>query len=116
MAVDPNLKVIRQIVDSFSDTRTNVVQVLNTVLRSADNNDYLQVMLYKFVIAYIYNRAVRHRLGLVYTDNQIYICQKCDALATVLDPEFAEYKESGRLTPEHDLTEFDSERYTQNIT
>ena len=114
MAVDPNLKIIRQFVDSFSDTRTNVVQVLNTVMRSADGNDYLQVMLYKFVIAYIYNRATRHRLGLVYTDNQKYICQKCDEMASVLDPEFAVYKETGRIIPEHDLTQFDVEEYNSD--
>lgn len=82
-------KMVKAVVDGLSDSRTNYGQAMNAILAEADRNDNLQAYLWGFIVTYLYNRAGRWKLGIVYTPNQEHITALCsDIVDDVLDPEY----------------------------
>ena len=84
---DPTSKLVKNVVDGLSDTRTTYSSAMNRILEEADRNDNLQAYLWGFIVTYIYNRAGRWKLGIVHTPNQSHIANLCSEMVdTVLDP------------------------------
>lgn len=109
MAVDPTIRLTKTMVEALSDSRTNVVAAANAVIAEADRNNFVQVYLWQFVVAYLYNRTARHDLGLAFGDNQEYVCKRASEMVwAVLEPEYHTFRGSGEIKSGHvDLTLFD---------
>lgn len=107
MANDATSKLALSIVNGLANTQTNVEAVVNAVIREADNNDYVQAVLWGFIATYIYNRSARYQLGLARTDNQDYIGYRCYKFTEILDHEYKVFRDTGKILPGTDLTDFD---------
>ena len=111
MAADPTNRLSRTMIETLADSRTNVIAAANAVIAEGDRNPFIQAYLWQFVVAYLYNRTARHDLGLVFNDDQEYICKRAAEMTwKVLEPEYHTFRDSGQVRyPEVDLTDFDKE-------
>jgi hypothetical protein len=93
MAQEPTQRLIKAMVETLSDSRTNINHAANSTLNEADRNNFLQNNLWQFVVAYLYNRASRYRLGLIYDSDQDYIGARANDMVTeFLEPEYQTYQ------------------------
>ena len=98
MAGDPTSRLSGAMIDTLADSRTNVIAAVNAVVAESDRNPYIEAYLWQFVVAYLYNRTGRYRLGLMSGDNQEYICSRANLMVTqVLEPEYQTFRDGGGI-------------------
>ena len=92
----PQDKMIQAMIDGLSDSRTNHVYVINSVLDEADRNDNIQAPLWGMTVAYLYNRAARWALNILHTSNQEHISELShEMVVSILEPRYGDLMRGG---------------------